>query len=264
MKRIGLGKKESCLLTTLMGNNESVFTTEKASLLLGSNLNATRKLLSDLVRKGWLIRLKSSLFLIVPLEAGPESHYSEHELVIASHLAKPYYIGFWSALNFHGLTEQTPYTVFVATPNKKRSRKILGVEYLFIGVKKENMFGFKEYPIANRKVFVSDKEKTMVDCLARPDLCGGLTEPLKPLLAGEKLDYGRLISYALKIGGAALKRTGFLVEKLNLCDVKSLLNKVHTGYVYLDSAGPKEGRHNSRWNIIENISLEKAARELGT
>lgn len=264
MKRIGLGKKESYLLTALMEANESVFTTEKASLLLESNLNATRKLLSDLVRKGWLIRLKSSLYLIVPLEAGPESHYSEHELVIASHLTRPYYIGFWTALNFHGLTEQTPYTVFIATPNKKRGRRILGVEYRFIGVKEESMFGFREYPIAGHKIFVSDREKTIVDCLAHPELCGGLSEPLKPLLAGEKLDYSRLLSYALKTGGAALKRAGFLLEKLDLYDVKSLPNKVHTGYVYLDPLGPKEGRHNSRWSIIENISLEKAAGELTT
>jgi len=261
MKRVGLGSKEGHLLTVLSERGESVFSTSRAAEILSGSLNAARKLLFSLVRKGWLIRLKEGLYLIVPLEAGPESVYSEHEFIIASHLATRYYIGFWSALNFHGFTEQTPYTVFVASPKAVRNREVLGVKYRFVHVADKRMFGFREYPIANSRVNVSDKEKTIVDCLANPGLCGGLVEPMKPLVAGEKLDYELLTDYATRTGGAALKRTGFLLEKLGLY---TLPPKVNKGYVYLDPAGPKTGKSNSRWGIIENISVEDARKELET
>jgi predicted transcriptional regulator of viral defense system len=179
-------------------------------------------------------------------------------------LVEPCYIGFWSALNFHGFTEQTPSTVFIATVNTMRNRKILGTKYIFVKIKPKKLFGFKKYFIANKPVNISDKEKTIVDCFDRPDLCGGISEAVKPFLTGENIDYKKIVLYAERIGGACLKRVGFVLEKLKLADTSKLLKKVNTGYVYVDTLAPKKGSHNSKWNIIENIDLEKLKKEVLT
>ena len=56
-----------------------------------------------------------------------------HNFLIAVHLVEPYYIGYWSAHNHHGLTEQIPRTTFIATTKPKVPVKIMGNEYyLFI------------------------------------------------------------------------------------------------------------------------------------
>jgi len=34
--------------------------------------------------------------------------YTTHEYLIAAHVAEPMYIGYYSALSHHGLTEQVP------------------------------------------------------------------------------------------------------------------------------------------------------------
>jgi predicted transcriptional regulator of viral defense system len=255
-KRGGVGERESLLLTSLMGAGKRVFGLDDAVDVLGGTRGAAKKLLSDLVGKGWAIRLTKGVYLAVPLEAGPKSMHTEHELLIASRLADPYYVGFWNALNFHGLTEQTPFTVFVAAPKERRPMRILGINYRFVKVGRKDMFGFKAYRVAGGSVMISDPEKTIVDCLSRPDLCGGVSDVAKAISSG-KLDLGRLASYAEKSGGAALKRAGFLLEKSKLQDCKSLLRRRAEGYVYLDPLGPKKGRHDSRWRVIDNLKMEE-------
>ena len=245
-----------------MEKQKHIFTTKTAVRILKTKKTAVNEMLKGLVKKGWLIRIKRGLYLIIPLEAGPESKYTEHNFIIASHLVAPYYIGFWGALNFHGFTEQVPNTVFIATTKTLRNRKIFGTNYKFVKIKQKKFFGFKKYFIANKPVCISNKEKTIVDCFDRPELCGGTSEAIKPLLTKEEIDYKKLIVYAEKTGGACLKRIGFVLEKLKLADASKLLKKVKSGYVYLDILAPKKGKYNSKWNIVENIDLKKLKKEV--
>ena len=72
--------------------------------------NEAKKIANNLIHKRWLDRLTTETYLIVPLAAGETGEYTEHEFVIASHLAEPMYITYWSALSYHVLTEQVPTT----------------------------------------------------------------------------------------------------------------------------------------------------------
>ena len=49
-------------------------------------------------------------------------------------LASPVAIAYWSALNHHGLTEQLPRAVFIATnhPVRRPPKQVLGVNYTLI------------------------------------------------------------------------------------------------------------------------------------
>lgn len=84
---------------------------------------------SRLAEKGWLDRLLLGRYLIIPLAAGEESVYTTHEYLIASHVVEPMYIGYYSVLSHHGLTEQVPRTVCVVSPKRATSRVIHGVPY---------------------------------------------------------------------------------------------------------------------------------------
>jgi len=54
------------------------------------------------------------------------------------------YISYWSALNYHDLTEQVPTTVFSATTEKVPEREIHGVGYKFVTVTRDKFFGYEK------------------------------------------------------------------------------------------------------------------------
>jgi predicted transcriptional regulator of viral defense system len=219
---------------------------------------------SRLIRKGWLTPLSRGTYLIVPLEAGVEGRYSEHEFVIASHLIEPYYIGYWSALQYHGLTEQVPVTVFVVTTRHviDRSRVILDSRYRFVTVAEKKFFGFGRVLVANSAVNVSDKTKTIADCLDHPEYCGGISEAAKALwVARDVVSVDGIVDYGFRMGNSAiLKRLGYLAELLGVEMPENVLDrvrgKIRKGYSLLDPLGKKEGRHSTRWGLIVNVPEE--------
>ena len=129
-----LGEAGSDLLTAITREGKKVFTYGEAAKAYGSDGSRLRNLLSTLVKRGWLRRIEKGKYLILPFEAGSEKEWTEHEFIIASYLIQPYYIGFRSALNYYGYTEQISRTVYIASPRRKLSStlEISGVTYRFI------------------------------------------------------------------------------------------------------------------------------------
>ncbi len=253
--RKGLGKKSAFLLSTLAAENKTIFTIDEAASILQEKKSSVAKLLHDLTRKNWLLRLSKGKYLILPLEAGAEPQFTEQELVIASALISPYYISYWSALHYYGFTEQVAKTIFIATVKRKRELEVLGLTFKFITLNKRKLFGFKMKQIDGHPVNLAEREKALVDCLDFPRNCGGIPEIIKALDgAKEELDIQKLITYARRMGKAAiLNRLGYLLELLG---IKGKI-KPSRHYVLLDPLGAKNGTYNKKWKIIENRSREE-------
>ena len=129
-------------------------------------------------------------------------------------------VGYWSVLNYWNLTEQVPRVTHVQTTARKENPRprLLGMQFRIVRVKPRKFFGSHAYRAGESRVEVTDREKTIVDCLDRPDLSGGLDQVGKALLAGDgAFDWDRTTMYLRRFGsGAAVKRFGFLVETLEL------------------------------------------------
>jgi predicted transcriptional regulator of viral defense system len=80
---------------------------EAENALPNSSNSALKELLSDLVKRGLLMRLKKGLYYIIPYEKDAESFMPDWHL-IAAHLTKGdnHYIGYYSALQIHNLITQ--------------------------------------------------------------------------------------------------------------------------------------------------------------
>lgn len=258
-----LSTTESSLLSQMAEMGKNIFKLKDITEFDIPYRNA-KLIASRLIRKGWLTPLSRGTYLIVPLEAGVEGRYSEHEFVIASHLIEPYYIGYWSALQYHGLTEQVPVTVFVVTTRHviDRSRVILDSRYRFVTVAEKKFFGFGRVLVANSAVNVSDKTKTIADCLDHPEYCGGISEAAKALwVARDVVSVDGIVDYGFMMGNSAiLKRLGYLAELLGVEMPENVLDrvrgKIRKGYSLLDPLGKKEGRHSTRWGLIVNVPEE--------
>ena len=100
-------------LLDLLASKKTVFTFYDAKKLSGMNKNVLSVLLHRLEKSGWIERIEKGKYMIVPL-GERKGEYTLNEFVIGSVLVEPYAISYWSALNYHGLTEQIPHTIFFA------------------------------------------------------------------------------------------------------------------------------------------------------
>jgi len=230
----------------------SVFTFKDAIDILGTNPSVTRVILYKLEKSGWIERIEKGKYIIIPLGA-EKGKYTLHEFVIALMLVSPYAIAYWSALNHYGLTEQIPTTVFIQTTSRKKKQKlnIFGVKYQIVRISEKKFFGLKKEWIEETQVYITDREKTIVDCLDKPQYCGGIIEVAKALKRG-KYDMEKLSEYAKRIGNSGvIRRLGYLAEilgiNIKLPDVKT------RNYLYLDPTMSKNGRKNAKWRLIINL-----------
>ncbi|MBI3761310.1 MAG: type IV toxin-antitoxin system AbiEi family antitoxin domain-containing protein [Chloroflexi bacterium] len=260
--RSPLSGHAATLLSQLSAQGKTIFAGHEAQALTSLSPRHLDKLLQRLVRQKWLVRLSKGLYLILPLEAGVESRYTEHEFLIASRLITPSAIAYWSALNYHGLTEQIPRTVFVATPRRRfhAQQTILGITYRFITVAPARFFGLKQVWLDGHPVQITDPEKTLVDALDQPHRCGGLSEVAEAFwLASQHADFSwdLFTRYAERMSNRAIfKRAGYLGEQLNLpltAFYPRWQANLSQGYVRLDPGLPTGGHYNARWRVRVNI-----------
>ncbi len=230
-----------------------IFTFEDAARASSLSHQSLKVMLSRMEKEGFVERIEKGKYLIIPLGAR-KGRYTINEFIIGSQFVKPAVIAYWSALNYHGLTEQIPNMVFIQTTSRKKEQhlEILGVRFRIIRVTKKKFYGLEKVWIDDAAVQITDLEKTVVDCLDKPQYCGGIAEAAKALQGD--LDIEKLKKYAMKIGNSAvIKRLGTLCEKIGIkIDVEPGL--LSGNYPLLDPSMHGNGILNRKWKIRENVS----------
>ena len=260
-----LGQTEAKFLADLASQDKQVFTTEDARIVAGTSEHAVDLLIAKLLKKKWLIRLNRGVYLIVPLSAGEEAEYSENWFVVAKYLIEPadYYLSHFSALEIHEMTTNPVLTVYLSTPVRRIEKKIAGATYRFVTTKPTDMWGSEAaWVTQSQKVRVSDLERTIVDCLDRPDLSGGVIEVARGIWAKrDEIDFERLGSYVTRLGRKSVaKRLGFLLETFELGTpelLTSLRELVSASYTLFDPTLPDEGRYLRKWRVRVNLSPDE-------
>jgi predicted transcriptional regulator of viral defense system len=258
--RDSLGRLEADFLTRI--GSVGIFTTKDASRIITPDQKKyVRQFLAHLKKKGWIERIKPGLFAVIPLSSGTARTPQLHEFLIAMELVKPAVISYFSAMNYHGLTEQLPQQVFIATNHKvaRTTRASLGFSYRIISHQPERFFGISKEWINESPCMITDLEKTLVDGLALPEYVGGIGIVAQALSASwSRIDENKLHDYAVRIGiSAVVKRLGFLLETLAIGNPEALRRstKLSTGYPRLDPTLPAQGKHNRRWGLLVNAKV---------
>lgn len=208
-----LGPNEARVALSFREQKRNVVARADVISLLQSESTA-RKVIHNLLRKGWLTRLKGGRYLFLPPEYGPENLGENNPLALASAVVDPSYVGWWSAASFHGFTTQKPMTITVATLRQVSGRVVEGNEIHFVKVVSRKFFGFKTYDVYGREVTLSTPAKTLVDCVDKPELAGGPAEVARIAYgASTVVSQEDLADSALEMKSiAALQRLGFLAD----------------------------------------------------
>jgi len=233
-------------------------------ILSNSNTDAVKKLLSDMTKRGLLMRIKEGLYYIIPFEQDPETFMPDWHL-LPQYLADDaeYYIGYFSALQIHSLTTQPNLKeqIVVNKQIKPSTLFVKDIPFQFIYHNENHFFGNKKIWVDSfNRVQCSDLEKTIIDCLFQPQNAGGITEIAKAVYKSkDNIDYPKILQYAKRFDSqAVIKRLGFLLELLEVKHTAiSELQKLKTNsFVLLEPSYQKEGKTISRWAIRQNIDSD--------
>jgi predicted transcriptional regulator of viral defense system len=261
-----LGPREAEFLATMAGSGKDVFAIKDAETFWGAGQPA-RSVLSRLETKGWIDRLERGKYLLVPLEAGVSRKWSEDPLAIGTFLVPDGAAAYWTAASHWGWTTQLPRTQFFITPRRRSSpnKSILGVPFRFITLGPDRIFGTESDWAGSLPIRVTDRERTVVDILDRPDLSGGIAEVTEMLARSwREIDASKLTDYIERFGsGTVPKRLGYLTELLALEVPAELVSRWHdlsgAGITLLERGGPATGRIVTRWGLRINAGLEEVA-----
>lgn len=199
--------------------------------------------------------------------------------------ANPYAtLSHFSALTFHGLTDAQPRKLMATVPRTqtgellpigtnpqdwegvvrpagRRPDSILGTPVHWQQVKPERFFGFAEYRPFGYPLRVTTPERTLIDALQAPDLCGGTDNVLRAwLMAGATIDLDSLISLSERFGVAVLRqRVGFILERLELSHPRLEVWQAAAkrgGSSRLVGSEPFAATFDERWNLSLNAPID--------
>lgn len=269
--RKSLAHSDRALLSKLArAAKGGLISVSKAAEILGVSSRSAALKLASLARRGWLLRARRGLYLVLPLESEPgRPSVAEDPWVLAREAFPPCYIGGWSAAEHWGLTEQLFRSTLVITAASVRHRKVnlLGHEYRLFQVPRARITGSLVLVWRGaEQVLISGRERTIADGLRHPHLCGGLRQVAELLAAYKDSREGRLASLLLTMkevdSGAAWKRLGYIAELLwpeESTLIPEIRKHLTAGNVRLDPNIPGRGKLVRRWRLWVNVPLTAAA-----
>ncbi len=209
-------------------------------------------IISKMVKKSWLIRLRRGVYLITE----PNIKNVEDPFIIAPYVF-PGYVAFSSALYLHKLTDMYPFEIYVATRNESGTKKFGQFTFRGIAIKKRHKGSGRK-----GNYIVSSIPKTLYDCLKYPELAGGFEDVLEALYSANltKKEWDMLLFYAKEFEkNAFFQRLGYLLELLpkkneNINRVIGICAKKVKSKIYLYKR--KNGKYNKKWKIVDDIGKE--------
>ena len=269
MAKKTMGEVSAKLLNALYSKGKMFLSIDDASKILRSSYNTAKKLLLDMTGRNLLVRIKSGKYIVVP--EGVSGPYMGNWYVAAKEISNSsrYFVSHYSAMGVHKMLTQPLTKVYVSSPKRQVSPKNPRGRFRFIYVKSENIWGIEESWVTNtEKIRVSDIERTIIDCLWRPQYAGGITEIAKGIWIRKKyIDDNKLMRYVYKFNkNVVAKRLGFILETIEvgggvLLKLKEFINK---RYDILDPTSPIGKTFKNKWFLCANVSPDEIRNIIST
>ncbi len=227
------------------------FRDDEFARVFGIDRAGAYQVLHRLARSGLVRRLAPGRYV---LDAPGGEPAAASPFFLATRIAEPSYVGFWSALHRYGWTEQAPREVLVATTRRSGRRRIGPVAVRLVRLRPARFFGYTTEREGRFEFPIAEREKAIVDGVLLPPLCGGMG-----IVAGalhealSELDQDRLEAYAVRTGVRSVaSRLGHLLAREGVA-ADPLLPARSAAYVRLEPRGPRRGRYDPRWRVIDNL-----------
>lgn len=175
-----------------------------------ANLRTARQALARLVKTGRVARIRNDLYTCI---SGETLEPVADKFQIASAISDTSFVSHHTALEYHGITNQVYFEVYVASATQFRPFSFHGYTYRYVQAK---FLDGVIKPALSGGVRVSDIERTIVDCIKDVEKIGGMEELLDNLRSVKSLQEKKLLHYLSKYQNRFLyQKTGYILNALN-------------------------------------------------
>lgn len=218
--------------------------------------------------QGHILRIRRGLYYSVP-KGMDSAHCPVDPFLVASKMAEDSVIAYGSALDLHGKLHTIQNRMIYLT--KKRvmaSFDFRDMKYQAVAIPSalktvnEETFGVQSIDRLGQPVFVTTLERTLVDVLDRPYLCGSWEEIWLSLEGIEYLDMDQVLKYALLLANSTtIAKLGFFLEThreaLMVPEhyLEELRKHCPTKPHYMDRIQNEPQKMIAKWNLVVPLSL---------
>ncbi len=216
--------------------------------------DAMSRKITLLVKKGWLLRLKKGLYLVLT-DISTLGTNDLSEYVLAQALHKDSYVSFENALQYHGLFDQMLSTVSSVTTTYVRKHTVQQTTYIFSRVKPNLYFGFTEEVIGSYRVSIAEKEKALLDMLYFKTSAYTVSIVIEKLREyTHRFDSEKLQQYAQHYGIGMVRTVGFLLDQVHL-DTTQLLTHAKQQPNSYSKLTKQSSQFNAKWRLYYDPHL---------
>lgn len=250
----------SDLPDSLLSSGTTSFTVADAARLTGQSEALARQSLKRLIDTGRVASPARGLYVPVSPEfrswgAPPALHFLE---AMMRHLDRRYYVALLSAAELHGVAHQRPQVFQVMVDRQLPSRRVGRSEMRFYTSGKIANVPTQAKPTPTGQVLVSTVEATALDLAFRPVESGGLDNVatvIGELVEEQAIDFAALARAAQVYPATAVRRVGWILEKVCGVDVSDRLAPRDAEPTMLDPHGTRRGPIDPTWNVIVNADV---------
>lgn len=153
------------------------------------NKETASSLLYKYKKRNLIVQIRKNVYLPTnPLD----SFIDENKYEIACNSVPMAYVAYHSAMEFYGLQNQVFSRIYISAPKRFRPFEFDFVEYTYAPDKfQEGIIQFGE----KKNIYVTNIERTIIDCIDRLDLAGGIEELIYNIGLIDEVDENKLLHY---------------------------------------------------------------------
>jgi len=259
-----IGDLELKLLAYMQLTNSKIIRIGDMVGVLGITKQREKTLLSNLNKKGFILRLTTGYYLI-PDKISPSSNAIIDGMEILVYLMKYYDANYMisgpTAIYYYGYTTQIPNRIYVYNDKIYGDRQIGGSSFLFMKTSVKRLKG-AEFVVTNEglKIPYASRARLLIDCIYdwnRYNTIPKVFNWINDEIEKDPEIIAKLVSNAIRYGNKIVqRRLGYFLETLNIDEklVEKLQNKIKNSKT-LKPLIPNtnlKGSVNKKWGLIIN------------
>jgi predicted transcriptional regulator of viral defense system len=253
-----LSKREVNVITKLSYYGKQVVSNSEIKKYFPEKYKYTNQVIYNLKKKKILSPIKRGFYSFNNMGSLPIgrqiNNYTMGNIFFPK---KNYYIGYYNMFNYYGLTQQLPQTTFIINTSLSATKIINGLQYKFIKVKDEYMYGIEEKEMSGGIVKISDKEKTLIDMIYKYNYVGGIIpamEKLEEIIKNKNLDIKKFIDYAVRFPQIKVRKIiGIVLDRAEIQEtlIQPLYDSIKSSsLISLNWNNRRKGTINKKWGVI--------------
>ena len=168
---------------------------------------SARTAVKRLISQGLVKKIRNNLYTCI---SGETDAPVANKYQIASAITETACVSHHTALEYYGFSDQVIYDVYVASESAFHSFEFDGYTYICVKSKLKDGIETVQYSGGIR---ITDRERTLIDCLKDMDRIGGMEETLAAVSMMNRLNEKKLLFYLDKYDNQFLfQKAGYLLQ----------------------------------------------------